>query len=88
MLIWGASYKVWDNLTVSAAVLDLGFINWKGSETVTASPEETSISVNENNYQDFLDEDFLSMDRFKLVENTEPSKSVKKKFGCYHSVGR
>ena len=74
----GASYKVWDNLTVSAAVLDLGFINWKGSETVTASPEETSISVNENNYQDFLDEDFLSMDRFKLVENTEPSKSVKK----------
>mgnify|MGYP007061079719 FL=1 len=45
---------------------------------MTASPEETSISVNENNYQDFLDEDFLSMDRFKLVENTEPSKSVKK----------
>ena len=74
----GASYKIWDNLTVSAAVLDLGFINWKGSETVTASPEQSSISVNESNYQDFVDEDFLSMDRFKLVEDTEASKSVKK----------
>lgn len=34
----GASYKILDNLTVSAAVLDLGFISWsKGSTTVASA---------------------------------------------------
>ena len=37
----GASYKVLDNLTVSAAVLDLGYINWKGSETTMATINAT-----------------------------------------------
>lgn len=75
----GASYKVWDNLTVSAAVLDLGFIKWKGSETIVASPETDHISVDQNNYQDFMDGDFLSMDRFGLVEDKDASKDVKNK---------
>lgn len=29
----GASYNVWDNLTVSAAVLDLGFLKWNKKNT-------------------------------------------------------
>ena len=29
----GASYKILNNLTVSAAILDLGFINWSKSHT-------------------------------------------------------
>ena len=33
----GASYKVWDNLTVSASILDLGFLKWKESETTVAT---------------------------------------------------
>lgn len=33
----GASYKILDNLTVSAAVLDLGFISWKKESTKVAS---------------------------------------------------
>lgn len=74
----GASYKVWDNLTVSAAVLDLGFINWKGSETKVASTEQ-QFNVTPDNYQDFVNGDFLSMDRFNLKENTEPAENVKKK---------
>lgn len=75
----GASYKVWNNLTVSAAVLDLGFIKWKGSETIVASPETSSVTVNQNNYQDFMDGDFLSMDRFNLTEDEGAAKDVKNK---------
>ena len=34
----GASYKLLDNLTLSAALTDIGFISWKGSEAV-AKPD-------------------------------------------------
>ena len=33
----GASYKIMDNLTVSASILDLGFISWSKSSTKIAS---------------------------------------------------
>lgn len=33
----GASYKILNNLTVSAAILDLGFINWSKSNTTIAT---------------------------------------------------
>lgn len=73
----GASYKVWDNLTVSAAVLDLGFIKWKGSETTVAAPANASFEVTGSNYQDFLDGDFLSMDRFNFVQDNEAAENAK-----------
>lgn len=69
----GASYKIWDNLTVSASVLDLGFINWKGSETVVASS-----SIDENISLSYDDSDFLSLERYNLVES-ESADNVKKK---------
>lgn len=34
----GASYKMLDNLTLSAAITDIGFISWKGEEAL-ANPE-------------------------------------------------
>lgn len=73
----GASYKVWDNLTVSAAVLDLGFIKWKDSETTVAAPANDSFEVTGSNYQDFLDGDFLSMDRFNFVQDNEAAENAK-----------
>lgn len=73
----GASYKVWDNLTVSAAVLDLGFIKWKESETTVAAPANGSFEVTGSNYQDFLDGDFLSMDRFNFVQDKEAAEDTK-----------
>ena len=33
----GASYKIMDNLTVSASILDLGFISWSKSSTQIAN---------------------------------------------------
>lgn len=73
----GASYKVWDNLTVSAAVLDLGFIKWKEGETTVAAPANGSFEVTGRNYQDFLDGDFLSMDRFNFVQDKEAAEDTK-----------
>lgn len=37
----GASYKILDNLTVSAAVLDLGFIKWSKNSTDIINSDET-----------------------------------------------
>ena len=73
----GASYKVWDNLTVSAAVLDLGFIKWKEGETTVAAPANGSFEVTGSNYQDFIDGDFLSMDRFNFVQDKEAAENAK-----------
>lgn len=45
----GASYKILDNLTVSASVLDLGFISWSKSSTKIASANPDPIDINLNN---------------------------------------
>ena len=41
----GASYKILDNLTVSASVLDLGFISWSKSSTKIASANPDPIDI-------------------------------------------
>lgn len=46
----GASYKVLDNLTVSASVLDLGFISWSKSSTKIASANPESIDIKGSKY--------------------------------------
>lgn len=50
----GATYKVLDNLTVSAAVLDLGFISWSKNSTTVASADADD-HYDESNYGKFLD---------------------------------
>lgn len=74
----GASYKLLDNLTLSAAVLDLGFINWKKSETTVASVEKSAQeTIDENNYNQFLSSDFLNLERFNLTQDEEAAASYK-----------
>ena len=60
----GASYKIMDNLTVSASILDLGFISWSKSSTkiASANPQLAPIygkdyvsEIDVNNPQSFVD---------------------------------
>ena len=46
----GASYKIMDNLTVSASVLDLGFIKWSKGATKIASANPEAINIAGDNY--------------------------------------
>lgn len=39
----GASYKLLDNLTLSASVLDFGFISWSGNSTISAKANDEFI---------------------------------------------
>ncbi len=51
----GASYKIMDNLTVSASVLDLGFISWTKGATKIASANPESINMKGTSYVDGID---------------------------------
>ena len=70
-------------MTVSAAVLDLGYINWKGSETTMATINATETeNITAGNYQEIADKysstDFLNMDRFNLKEDGQSHDSEKR----------
>ena len=79
----GASYKVWDNLTVSASILDLGFLKWKESETTVASGEAHEM-IDASNYDRYIGGDFLSFERFDFEEGS-PEK-VKTKTRLYSTL--
>ena len=51
----GASYKIMDNLTVSASVLDLGFISWSKSSTKIASANPDPIDIKGSTYANMVD---------------------------------
>lgn len=63
----GASYKLMDNLTVSAAVLDLGFLSWDKAST-TVAEANNDVVINETNYDQYLGGDFLDMDMYNLEQ--------------------
>lgn len=46
----GASYKILDNLTVSASVLDLGFISWSKNSTQIATANAAGIDMQGSDY--------------------------------------
>lgn len=46
----GASYKLMDNLTVSASVLDLGFISWSKKSTQIANARASGIDIKGSTY--------------------------------------
>lgn len=50
----GASYKVLDNLTVSASILDLGFISWSKSSTKIASANPDPIDIKGSTYANMV----------------------------------
>lgn len=81
----GASYKVWDNLTVSASILDLGFLKWKESETTVATVSgEAHETIDASNYDRYIGGDFLSFERFDFEEGS-PEK-VKTKIRLYSTL--
>lgn len=81
----GASYKVWDNLTVSASILDLGFLKWKESETTVATVSgEAHETIDASNYDRYIGGDFLSFERFDFEEGS-PEK-VKTKNRLYSTL--
>ena len=51
----GASYRLLDHLTVSAAVLDLGFISWSKGSTQVATAASSGISLRGSDYTTGLD---------------------------------
>ena len=51
----GASYKILDNLTVSASVLDLGFISWSKSSAKIASANPDPIDIKGSTYANMVD---------------------------------
>lgn len=66
----GASYKLLDNVTLSAAILDLGFIRWNsGMTTVASSDENVEVDINKDNYMNYLSGDFMDLSRFNMVED-------------------
>lgn len=46
----GASYKLLDNLTVSASILDLGFISWSKNSTQIATANAAGIDIKGTDY--------------------------------------
>lgn len=51
----GASYKVLDNLTVSASILDLGFLSWSKEATKIASANPEGIDIKGSTYVSSID---------------------------------
>ena len=51
----GASYKILDNLTVSASILDLGFISWSKGATQIASAQPDAINIQGETYANMID---------------------------------
>lgn len=81
----GASYKVWDNLTVSASILDLGFLKWKESETTVATVSgEANETIDASNYDRYIGGDFLSFERFDFEEGSP--ENVKTKTRLYSTL--
>lgn len=68
----GAEYQLLDNLKLSAAVLDLGFINWKAEHTVCGSSAAnyTFTGFNTSGELEDFAEDFGELTRFKKEEST------------------
>lgn len=68
----GASYQVMKNLTVSAAILDLGFISWGKSSTQIAESDKNT-TIDKNNYSE--SSDVLDFDLFGLKKKENKSRT-------------
>ena len=69
----GASYQVMKNLTVSAAILDLGFISWGKSSTQIAESDKNT-TIDKNNYSE--SSDVLDFDLFGLKKKENKSRTT------------
>lgn len=69
----GASYQVMNNLTVSAAILDLGFISWGKSSTQIAESNK-DVAINKGNYTDASD--VLDFELYGLQKKESKSRTT------------
>lgn len=69
----GASYQVMKNLTVSAAILDLGFISWGKSSTQIAESNR-DILIDKNNYE--RSTEVLDFDLYGLQKKESKSRTT------------
>lgn len=68
----GASYSIFENFTVSAAVLDLGVMKWNKKNTTIATVNgKEDVIINENNYEQYIGGDLFSLDRFAFGKDEE-----------------
>ena len=66
----GASYDITDALTVSASVLDLGFLRWKDSATRIGSVNGgENVTIDASNYDKYIGGDFLSLERLNFKKD-------------------
>ena len=74
----GASYRLLDNLTISASVLDLGFIKW-GKENTYVARANTAQQYDASNAQDFVDDitsgEVLNFDMLEMQVEDGAAKS-------------
>lgn len=70
---FGLSYKLLDNITLSASLLDLGFISWSKANTQTAASND-DIVVNQDNYGD--SPDLLDLDLYGLKKQENKSRKT------------
>lgn len=74
----GASYRLLDNLTISASVLDLGFIKW-GKENTYIAHANGDQRYDASNAQDFVDDitsgEVLNFDMLELGVDPNAAKS-------------
>lgn len=69
---FGATYKLCDNVTLSAALLDLGFIRWRSGVTTVASiDEDVRVKIDRDNYMNYLNTDFMDLKRFNMLEDKD-----------------
>lgn len=76
----GASYRLLDNVTLSAAILDLGLISWSKDATLVATANRNQ-TYNKDNYQEFenLTQDgdiLLNYDLMGLKEEAPESRTT------------
>lgn len=77
---FGASYKLLDNLTLSASVLDLGFLKWNSKNTTVATVEGSeNVTIDYDNYDKYIGGDILSLERFDFKEQKEADYKSKSK---------
>lgn len=69
----GANYQLMENLSFSAAILDLGFISWSKSSSQVAESNK-NISIDKNNYGDTPD--ILDLDLFGLQKQENKSRTT------------
>lgn len=84
----GASYRLLDNLTVSAAVLDLGFISWSKSNSQIAQANQNTTINKDNCSNEVVDFELYGMQKMENKARTtslSPTLVVGGEYGFFNN---